>query len=90
MELVIRVIDGDTFQIAGYWNFQGSTGDRVRIALFDAPELHTSAGERAKEKLERLILQKRVELRNYRSLSYGRLVCDVFLDGKDIWFNLRS
>ena len=90
MELVMRVIDGDTFQIAGYWHFQGRTGDRVRIKYFSAPELHQLGGQAAKDKLERLILNKRVELRNYTNLSYDRLVCDVFLNGKDIWFELRK
>ncbi len=88
-ELVMRVIDGDTFQIAGYWHFKNSAGDRVRIAHFNAPELHELGGQAARTKLENLILNKWVELKNYKELSYDRLVCDVFLDGEDIWYNLR-
>ncbi len=86
---VYKVIDGDTFQTLHDWSFQGTTGDRVRIANFNAPELNEPGGQAAKTKLENLIGDETVELKNYKSLSYGRLVCDVFLNGEDIWYLLR-
>ncbi|HEC17120.1 MAG TPA: hypothetical protein ENI99_11205 [Sedimenticola sp.] len=49
------VIDGDTFEVANGWKWNGQTGSRVRPTGYDAPEIDTVAGQQAKQKLARLI-----------------------------------
>lgn len=66
----------------GKWN--GETGTRVRPTGYDAPELHAYGGQVAKDKLERLILGKQVDLRTAHRVDRGRLVCDVFLQGRNL------
>lgn len=81
---VTEVIDGDTFVVSQNWEWNGESGDRVRIAGIDAPEIGTTGAEEAKKKLENLIKGKVVELKNLVAISYGRLVCDVYLNGRNI------
>lgn len=82
--LVTAVIDGDTIEVSPHWSWNNETGNRVRIANLDAPEMDDEGGPQAKQKLLNLLLRKSVELKNPVTLSYGRLVCDVYLAGVDI------
>ena len=79
---VSTIIDGDTFDVSGGWKWDGQSGTRVRPTGFDAPELHASGGQTAKEKLGRLILGEQVELRASHRVDRGRLVSDVYYRGK--------
>ena len=81
---VSSIIDGDTFEVSGGWKWNGETGMRVRPTGYDAPELHAYGGQVAKEKLERLILGKQVDLRTAHRVDRGRLVCDVFFQGRNL------
>jgi endonuclease YncB( thermonuclease family) len=84
MFTVTQVIDGDTFAVHPRWSWNGEQGDRVRPAGYDAPEMGGLAGAAAKHRLKNLLEGKSVELTNPRALSYGRLVCDVFLNGQNL------
>jgi len=81
---VSKVIDGDTFEVSGGWKWNGQAGTRVRPTGYDAPELHAPGGQAAKRKLERLILGKQVELRTAHKVDRGRLVCDVYVQGRNL------
>lgn len=72
---VTQITDGDTFRI--------ETGDRVRLADIDTPELNENGYREAKEFLSDMIYDKTVYLDVddlYRNDSYGRLVCVVYAD----------
>lgn len=81
---VISIIDGDTFDVSSGWRWNGNSGTRVRPTGYNAPELHGYGGQAAKERLERLILGKSVELGSAYRIDRGRLVCDVYLRGKNL------
>jgi endonuclease YncB( thermonuclease family) len=81
---VSQIIDGDTFSVRGGWKWNGNTGERVRPIGYDAPELPSHSGNAAKQELERLILNKQVELSNVATIDRGRLVCDVLLNGRNL------
>jgi len=82
---VTKVIDGDTFDVRPAWKLKdGKGGNRVRIASFNATEASDWGGKTATQKLKNLIEGEEVELKNPVNISYGRLVCDVFINGKDI------
>jgi hypothetical protein len=83
MELfkVIKVFDGNTFQVEG-WNFQGQSGVYVKAAGYNAPKEAFSF--LPKQRLERLILYKYVELGNVYSVGSRILYCDVFLNGSNL------
>lgn len=81
---VSAVIDGDTFEVANGWTWNGQKGSRVRPAGYDAPEINTTAGQQAKQKLERLILGEQVNLAKAHRIDRGRLVCDVYYNGKNL------
>ena len=78
---VIRVIDGDTFEVSPQWRWQGQTGTRVRPTGYDAPELAEYGGLAAKNRLETLVLGKQIELGSAYRVDRGRLVCDVYFLG---------
>jgi endonuclease YncB( thermonuclease family) len=78
------VIDGDTFEVSGGWQWNGQSGERVRPTGYNAPELHQSGGQAAKNKLTRLILGKVVEIRRAHRVDRGRLVSDVYFEGRNL------
>ena len=81
---VIAVIDGDTFDVSPNWQWKGQSGNRVRPTFLNAPELNEPGGQAAKQQLERLILNKTVEIGNAYRIDRGRLVCDVFYNGRSL------
>lgn len=81
---VKNVVDGDTFDVKDGWKWKDENGERVRPTGYDAPELGTRKGEDAKKKLATLILGKTVKLGTAYTVDRGRLVCDVFYNGKNL------
>lgn len=81
---VVNIVDGDTFDVSPWWNWNGQLGERVRPTGYDAPELQVYGGQAAKAKLTRLILGEKVDLRTAYRVDQGRLVCDVYLGGKNL------
>ena len=79
---VSSIIDGDTFEVSGGWQWNGQTGTRVRPTGYNAPELRARGGLAAKDKLARLVLGQQVELRVAHKVDRGRLVSDVYYKGK--------
>ncbi len=79
---VIRVVDGDTFDVrVTHYSPQNriryNNIERVRLASANAPELTGLLGFSAKQQLERRISGKSVRLTVHTRDIYGRLVCDV-------------
>jgi endonuclease YncB( thermonuclease family) len=76
---VVGVTDGDTLKVL--------TAEkqllRVRVSWIDAPEMGQAFGQRAKQAMSALVFGKDVELQFHTVDRYGRLVCMVFVDGKD-------
>ncbi len=81
---VTSIIDGDTFEVSPSWEWQGQTGNRVRPAGYDAPEVTQRGGPWATAVLARLILHKQVELGTAYRVDRGRLVCEVFFQGRNL------
>ena len=81
---VIRIIDGDTFEISPNWKWNDQEGSAVRVNGYDTPELGQVGYQAAKDKLARLILGKDVELKNAIKITYGRLLCDIYCQGKNL------
>lgn len=79
-----NVVDGDTFDVTPGWRHtDGTTGSRVRIAGIDAPEVGRPGAAAATQSLNDAILNKTVVLYG-KSISYGRLVADVAVNGVDV------
>jgi endonuclease YncB( thermonuclease family) len=81
---VVEVIDGDTFKVSPGWEWQGNTGDTVRVHGYNAPEEGEPGYDSAKSKLKGMLLGKEVELKTPVNFSHGRLVCQVLLEGKNV------
>ena len=81
---VTSIVDGDTFDVSPQWKWDGKTGTRVRPTGFNAPEMSTSGGQTAKNKLSGLISGKQVELRAAYKVDRGRLVSDVFFNNRNL------
>lgn len=81
---VTTIIDGDTFKVSPNWEWNNTTGDTVRANGYDTPEMGQPGYREATEKLKRLILNKEVELKNAIKITYGRLLCDVYISGKNL------
>ena len=82
---VSEVIDGDTFKVKEGWKWGEKIGDIVRPTGYDAPDEGESGYEEAKQKLKKLILNEKVEIKNPQTIDdWGRLVADVYYKGKNI------
>ncbi len=79
--LVVRVIDGDTFEI--------ETGERVRMIGIDTPERGKYFFTEATDNLKKLIEGKKVVLKKDVSETdkYGRLLRHVYYE--DVWINKK-
>tara|TARA_B100001964_G_C14187066_1_gene579137 strand:- start:509 stop:808 length:300 start_codon:yes stop_codon:yes gene_type:complete len=81
---VTNVVDGDTFDVNPEWEWKGNQGQRIRPKGFNTPERWEAGYSQAKKKLKELIHHKNVELKNAVKIDRGRLVCDVFLNGRNL------
>lgn len=63
-QTVTRVVDGDTVDL--------STGERIRLAGVDAPELDQPGGAEAQAALVGLALDRPVTLHDAKPAAYGR------------------
>lgn len=72
--MVIEVVDGDTFQLR--------SGKRVRLMGVDAPEFDRCGGKEAKERLGELVLGKKVKLAEETTEAYGRSLALVYVKGE--------
>lgn len=84
---VIRVIDGDTFDLRVIHvgvNNQNDYKDeeRIRIANIDAPELRSPGGSRSRDLLVRRLNGREVKCFVEARDTYGRLVADVTILGE--------
>ena len=81
---VTKVIDGDTFEVSPDWEWNNESGSVVRPNGYNTPEEGEQGYQAAKDKLSDLILNKEVELVKKIKLTYGRLLCDVEYNGKNL------
>ncbi len=72
---VTKVLDGDTFEI--------ETGQRVRLANVNAPEVGKPGADEATAKLRELVDGKNVRI-DPVGTSYGRVVANVTVDGESV------
>tara|TARA_B100000427_G_scaffold329300_1_gene344978 strand:+ start:1277 stop:1801 length:525 start_codon:yes stop_codon:yes gene_type:complete len=89
---VIKVYDGDSITVAS--RPFGSKSEIYRFSIrlrgVDSPELRSKnviekqAAIICQTNLEKLILNKTIKIKNISTEKYGRLLCDLYLDGKSI------
>ncbi len=86
---VLRVVDGDTVDLAVDVGFRITVTDRFRLLGIDAPELRTptyEAGHAARRWLEALIAGRELLIETHKPATdkYGRWLATLFLDGVDV------
>ena len=74
---VIRVVDGDTYQL-----LKGKRIFTVRLLNVDAPETKQSFGEAAKDSVSKLILGKTVVVDSLKLDLYNRVLGSITINGK--------
>ena len=76
-QLVVQVVDGDTYKILDKGKFQ-----IIRLANVDAPELSQYYGKVVKNAVSKLILSRIVKIEVYGKDRYGRTIANITVDGK--------
>jgi micrococcal nuclease len=87
---VSEIVDGDTFKVKGGWEWNEKKGESIRPTGYNTPERGEPGYEQAKQKLKKLILGKKVDIRSVKTIDkWGRLVAQVYYNGKDLadYFN---
>lgn len=89
---VIDIIDGETIKLASNfkWNSPHGrimVGNTVKINGYNLPPKDTFAYNYVKEKLELLLKNKMVVLKNpilFKGLEGESIICDVFIDNINV------
>ncbi len=81
---VANVLTADTFEVFPPWRWEGQSGIKVKVAGIEALYEGEVGYARAKEKLKSVVEGREVELRNEKEVDYDKLVCDVYVDGKNV------
>lgn len=81
---VVRVSDGDTMDV------RIGDGSLVRVRLYgvDAPELSQTFGGEARRYAAATVLKRNVQVHQKDIDKYGRLVGQIFVDGRDLGLEL--
>ena len=81
---VTNIVTADTFEVFPPWRWEGQSGIKVRVAGIVAPIEGEVGYEKAKAKLKSAVEGREVELMNETGVDYDKLVCDVYVDGKNV------
>jgi endonuclease YncB( thermonuclease family) len=81
---VVEVIDGGTFKVSPSWQLSTYKGDTVTASGYNPPSDNEPGFALMKKKLEDLVLNKKVELKEPMRITNGRLICKVFFQDKDM------
>ncbi len=91
---VIKVYDADTITIASKMPYNNSPMYRLSVRLngIDTPEIkgkgiseeEKECAKQARDFVSKLVFNKYVKLENIQSEKYGRLLADVYIDGKHL------
>ncbi len=78
---VVGVGDGDTITV----RFNDKTRQKkIRLATIDAPEFNQPFGKKSKQSLSDLVYNKQITINSAGGDKYGRIVAEVFVDGKNV------
>jgi endonuclease YncB( thermonuclease family) len=80
MGRVVRIADGDTITLLDSINAQ----HRIRLQGIDAPESHQDFGTQSKNNFSDMSFDKQVTAVCDKTDQYGRQVCKIVFDDKDI------
>ena len=80
-EIIEKCYDGDTCTT--------NSGEKIRLACIDAPEIKGKNAEpikakKSKEFLNNLVLNKKVFIKRFTTDRYGRTVAELFIDDINI------
>lgn len=90
---LLRVIDGDTYDVEIDVGFRMTVRTPLRLAHVDAPEHNTEPGKAVIEYLKGFLgeLPRDITVRTYKPQDkYGRYLADVYVDGWDLAGHLIS
>jgi endonuclease YncB( thermonuclease family) len=77
---VVRIADGDTITLLD----SNNTQHRIRLQGIDAPESHQGFGAQSRKHLSDMIFDKNVTALCDKTDQYGRQVCKIVFDDRDI------
>jgi endonuclease YncB( thermonuclease family) len=80
--IVTSVYDGDTLTLM--YIKPNALPTHIRLYSIDAPEIGDKGSYEARDELRYLALGKRVTVKHYNRLTYGRLLAYVEVDGLDL------
>lgn len=78
---VVGVNDGDTITV---FDEENNKQFKIRLATIDAPEYTQAFGKKSRQHLSDLVFNKRILINSYGKDRYGRLIGEVFVEGKNI------
>jgi len=83
---LLRVIDGDTFDVTIDLGFRITTFQRLRLVGVNTPEtrgVERPEGLRVKDYVKNLIEGKELTIETFKVGNYGRYICEVYLNDEE-------
>jgi endonuclease YncB( thermonuclease family) len=77
---VVKIVDGDTFDILDSLN----KVSRIRMNGIDAPEKKQAFGQQSKDMLGRWCFAKTVQIKVYSKDKNGRSIADSYINGRSL------
>jgi endonuclease YncB( thermonuclease family) len=89
---LVRVVDGDTFEMMIDYGYREYGRKMIRVRGYDAPELSTPEGARMKAQAEQVFAgASTIVVRSYKDhMSFARWIADVYVDDISIVTLLAS
>lgn len=89
---VVRVVDGDTIDVAIDLGFNVSIKERLRLARINAPEIYGvkkesleyKQGMKSTQRVKELVENKDVIIETSKKGKYGRYIAEVWVEGESV------
>ena len=81
---VTKILDGNTFEVKPFWEWQDENGVLVRATGYAVPATGEPGYEAVKNQLMELLFGETVTLKHAVAIEDDALVCEVYLDGRNL------
>ena len=81
---VTKILDGNTFEVKPFWEWEDENGVLVRATGYEAPAAGEPGYEAVKNQLMGLLFSEQVTLKHAVAIEDDALVCAVYIDGKNL------
>ncbi len=81
---VTKILDGNTFEVTPFWEWQDENGNRVQATGYEPPAAGEPGYEAMQNSLMELLFGERVALTDPEAIKDDALVCTLQVNGQNL------